>query len=96
VGYTFERIYRNASNTVLYAVMMDNGARHIVIRRWPVQDAGSTPVVAFFFGDQTDRLRAVWTGGEMAKHFSRGRTVEAMKLLQKEGFEQEQPIPEVT
>lgn len=90
MAYSFERIFRNAQDTILFAVMIDNGKRHVMIMRWETDDVvyGVLPseAMGFWYEDQTDRPRAFAVAADIARHLSRARLAEANDVLAKSKF----------
>lgn len=97
MSYTIERIARGRKDTVLFAVLNDEAARHVTIVLWNVnRDEKPQVVVEFDYADHTARNDALWAADKAARHFSRDRNEKALRVLREAGFLPPEAVPDDT
>jgi hypothetical protein len=84
--YRFERVSRSTDDAVLYAVLLDNGARNVVIVCWHADDWRLDRIMEFDFGDQTKRLDAIDVATKMTRMYAKGEPRRARTLFEASRF----------
>lgn len=77
----FERIFRNAQDTVLFAVVVDNAMRHVMVTRWPADETQVVRAISFNYADQTERAYAFSVATDIARHLARSNVNAAAEVL---------------